>query len=101
MTTHLTIGTAGSFPITFSKCLKELSVSGSASGSSVLSKLLSFRNPTQLFQLFLGDGQHAFSAHGMLDLPPLKNKLDSKLIDANRRARGLFADKRGCLSQGR
>lgn len=66
----VTMDTAGSFPGTFAQCLKELSVSGSSSGSSVPSKWLSFRNPTQLFQLFMGDGQHVFSAHGRQDLPP-------------------------------
>ncbi|KAF3387489.1 hypothetical protein F1880_001180 [Penicillium rolfsii] len=55
----------GSFPSTFSQCLREVGVSGRSSGNSLLSSLISFEDPTQLFQLFMGDGQHAFSAHGL------------------------------------
>jgi hypothetical protein len=55
---------AGSFPSTFSQCLREMGVSGCSSRKSFLPSWVSFENPTQLFQLFMGDGQHAFSAHG-------------------------------------
>ncbi|CEJ56572.1 hypothetical protein PMG11_02774 [Penicillium brasilianum] len=42
-----------------------MSISGRSSRISLLPKWLSFDDPTQLFQLFMGDGQHAFSAHGL------------------------------------
>ncbi|CAI7568320.1 unnamed protein product [Penicillium glandicola] len=56
---------SGSFPHTFSQCLREMGVSGSSTKSSFISKWLSSRDPTRLFQLFLGDGQHSFGAHGL------------------------------------
>jgi hypothetical protein len=59
---------AGSFPSTFSQCLREMGVSGCSFGNSFLPNWISFENPTQLFQLFMGDGQHAFSAHGRVEL---------------------------------
>lgn len=46
-----------------------MSISGGSSRNSFLPNWLSFDNPTQLFQLFMGDGQHAFSAHGKLNPP--------------------------------
>lgn len=55
---------AGSFPLTFSQCLKDMSILGSTAKSSFISKWLSSRDPTRLFQVFLGDGQHSFAAHG-------------------------------------
>lgn len=55
---------AGSFPLTFSQCLKDTSILGSTTKSSFISKWLSSRDPTRLFQVFLGDGQHSFAAHG-------------------------------------
>lgn len=55
---------AGSFPLTFSQCLKDMSILGSTAKSSFISKWLSSRDPTRLFQVFSGDGQHSFAAHG-------------------------------------
>ncbi|KAJ5779576.1 CAZyme family AA3 [Penicillium paradoxum] len=56
---------SGSFPRTFSQCLRDMSISGSSVKNSFVSKWLSSGDPTRLFQLFLGDGQHSFAAHGM------------------------------------
>lgn len=55
---------SGSFPLTFSQCLRDTSILGSTAKSSFISKWLSSRDPTRLFQVFLGDGQHSFAAHG-------------------------------------
>ncbi|CAG8030940.1 unnamed protein product [Penicillium salamii] len=54
---------AGSFPHTFSQCLRDMNVSGSSANNGFISNWLSPRDPTRLFQLTLGDGQHVFSAH--------------------------------------
>ncbi|CAI7661418.1 unnamed protein product [Penicillium discolor] len=56
---------SGSFPLTFSQCLKDMSILGSTAKSSFISKWLSSRDPTRLFQVFSGDGQHSFAAHGL------------------------------------
>ncbi|KAI3294229.1 CAZyme family AA3 [Penicillium roqueforti] len=56
---------SGSFPQTFSQCLKNTSISGSSVKGSFISKWLSPGDPTRLFQVFLGDGQHSFAAHGL------------------------------------
>ncbi|KAE8422651.1 FAD/NAD(P)-binding domain-containing protein [Aspergillus pseudocaelatus] len=48
----------GAYPYTSAQCLKELNISGSSSW-------LFAGKPTQLFQLILGDGQHAFVAHAL------------------------------------
>ena len=56
---------AGSFPYTLSQCLGDINVSGSSANNSFISKWLSPGDPTKLFQLTLGNGQHVFSAHGM------------------------------------
>ncbi|KAJ5169647.1 uncharacterized protein N7500_002430 [Penicillium coprophilum] len=55
---------SGSFPHTFSQSLKDLSVSGSYV-KNFISKWMASGDPTRLFQLFLGDGQHTFGAHGL------------------------------------
>ncbi|CAG8906406.1 unnamed protein product [Penicillium egyptiacum] len=59
---------SGSFPHTFSQCLKEMRISGNTTKDSFISKWLkwlSTGDPTRLFQVFLGDGQHSFAAHGL------------------------------------
>lgn len=43
-------------------------MSGNPRRDSLISKLLSRKDPTRLLQLSLGDGQHVFSAHGMCDM---------------------------------
>ncbi|KAJ5762401.1 uncharacterized protein N7511_005783 [Penicillium nucicola] len=57
---------SGSFPQTFSQCVRDMNVSGSSAKNSFISTWLSAGDPTRLFQLFLGDGQHTFAAHGEL-----------------------------------
>ncbi|PYH98060.1 FAD/NAD(P)-binding domain-containing protein [Aspergillus ellipticus CBS 707.79] len=47
----------GSFPLSLSQCLRDLNVSGTSSR-------VSSGKPTRLFQLLVGEGQHAFRAHG-------------------------------------
>ncbi|KAJ5150109.1 CAZyme family AA3 [Penicillium atrosanguineum] len=56
---------SGSFPHSLPQCLMDMNVSGKSSKNSFLSNWVSPGNPTRLFQLFLGNGQHAFSAHGL------------------------------------
>ncbi|KXG53031.1 uncharacterized protein PGRI_000810 [Penicillium griseofulvum] len=56
---------SGSFPHTFSQCLRDVSISGSSAKNSFISKWMSPGDPTRLFQLVLGDGQHSFAAHGL------------------------------------
>ncbi|KAJ6162957.1 hypothetical protein N7497_002936 [Penicillium chrysogenum] len=58
---------SGSFPHTFSQCVKDMSISGSTAKNSFISKWLKCLSgdPTRLFQVFLGDGQHSFAAHGL------------------------------------
>ncbi|OQE08838.1 hypothetical protein PENVUL_c008G01117 [Penicillium vulpinum] len=56
---------SGSFPQSFSQCLRDVSISGSSVKSSFISNWVSPGDPTRLFQLFLGDGQHTFAAHGL------------------------------------
>jgi hypothetical protein len=61
------VSIAGSFPHAFSQCVKDMSISGSTAKDSFISrwlKWLSTEDPTRLFQVFLGDGQHSFAAHG-------------------------------------
>jgi hypothetical protein len=41
-----------------------MNISGSFAKNAFMSKWLSSGDPTRLFQLFLGDGQHTFAAHG-------------------------------------
>ncbi|RAL03117.1 FAD/NAD(P)-binding domain-containing protein [Aspergillus ibericus CBS 121593] len=48
----------GSFPDSLWQCLKEINISGTA-------RCLSSDKPTRLFQLMLGDGQHALVAHAL------------------------------------
>ncbi|KAE8376168.1 hypothetical protein BDV26DRAFT_282908 [Aspergillus bertholletiae] len=48
----------GTYPCTSVQCLKEFSISGSSSWRFT-------SRPTELFQLILGDGQHAFVAHAL------------------------------------
>ncbi|KAJ5823412.1 hypothetical protein N7447_005752 [Penicillium robsamsonii] len=55
---------SGSFPRTFSQSLKDLSISGNYV-KNFISRWMSSGDPTRLYQLFLGDGQHYFSAHGL------------------------------------
>ncbi|OQE13450.1 hypothetical protein PENFLA_c048G06376 [Penicillium flavigenum] len=60
---------SGSFPHTFSQCVQDMSISGSTAKNSFISrwlKWLSSGDPTRLFQVFLGDGQHSFAAHVFL-----------------------------------
>lgn len=44
-----------------------MNVSGNSANNGFISNWLSSRDPTRLFQLTLGDGQHVFSAHGMYE----------------------------------
>jgi hypothetical protein len=41
-----------------------MNISGSFAKNAFVSKWLSSDDPTRLFQLLLGDGQHTFAAHG-------------------------------------
>ncbi|KAL2831638.1 hypothetical protein BJY01DRAFT_260427 [Aspergillus pseudoustus] len=54
----------GSFPLTLRQCLRELAISGARTTQGVVSKL-PLSGKTKLFQLKLGEGQHAFCAHGL------------------------------------
>ncbi|KAJ6007018.1 hypothetical protein N7522_005369 [Penicillium canescens] len=56
---------SGSFPHTFPQCVKDMNISGSSAKNAFISKWLSSGDPTRLFQLYLGDGQHTFAAHGL------------------------------------
>ncbi|KAL4929539.1 uncharacterized protein BDV17DRAFT_57214 [Aspergillus undulatus] len=60
---------AGSFPHSLNGCLRELNVSGSRlirpSTRKRLFNRLVAEDETKLFQLRLGEGQHAFCAHGL------------------------------------
>lgn len=42
-----------------------MNVSGTFRKNPLVEILLSSNKPTRLFQLMLGEGQHAFRAHGM------------------------------------
>lgn len=57
---RLFVNIAGSFPHTLPQCLRQLSISGSRRSC----RLSRMEDKTRLFQLKLGDGQHAFCAHG-------------------------------------
>jgi len=48
----------------------DFNVVGKSEKNAFMSKWLSTGNPTRLFQFFLGNGQHALSAHGMWHLKP-------------------------------
>ncbi|CAG7934649.1 unnamed protein product [Penicillium olsonii] len=56
---------SGSFPHTFTQCLGDMNVSGTSANNGFITNWLSPRDPTRLFQLTLGNGQHAFSAHAL------------------------------------
>ncbi|GIK07468.1 hypothetical protein Aspvir_003134 [Aspergillus viridinutans] len=56
---------SGSFPHTLFQCLGDMNISGTSAKNSNVSRWLSSAKPTRLFQLVLGDGQHAFVAHGL------------------------------------
>jgi hypothetical protein len=43
-----------------------MNISGNSTKNAFVSKWLSSDDPTRLFQLLLGDGQHTFAAHGKL-----------------------------------
>ncbi|KKK14322.1 hypothetical protein ARAM_000785 [Aspergillus rambellii] len=55
----------GSFPQTLKECLRELNVTGSSRRNRGLRRWPLSGSPTNLFQLTLGEGQHAFTAHGL------------------------------------
>lgn len=61
---------AGSYPHTLLQCLKQMHISGSFDKHRTLERWFPTRDTTQLFQLVLGNGQHAFSAHGRFALSP-------------------------------
>ncbi|KAL3470296.1 FAD/NAD(P)-binding domain-containing protein [Aspergillus californicus] len=59
---------AGSFPHTLTQCLRDFNISGSTGRYPVLGRSplrAGDAGATKLFQLKLGDGQHAFCAHGL------------------------------------
>lgn len=58
---------AGSFPHTLKECLADINISGDSTKTFDIWKWLPFpsSDPTRLFQFVMGDGQHAFLAHGM------------------------------------
>lgn len=56
---------AGSFPYSLFQCLGDLNISG-------ISRWRLPDEPTRLFQLILGDGQHALVARGMPTLQQMK-----------------------------
>ncbi|EAW17024.1 uncharacterized protein NFIA_003800 [Aspergillus fischeri NRRL 181] len=56
---------SGSFPHTLFQCLGDLNISETSAKNSNVSRWLSSGKPTRLFQQVLGDGQHAFVAHGL------------------------------------
>lgn len=93
----LTCNQAGSFPHTLPQCLMDMNVSGKSSKNSFLSNWVSPGNPTRLFQLLLGNGQHAFSAHGMCRDPTHKLAFS----ELNQRARRMLFDKCRSLSGSR
>ena len=55
---------AGSFPHTLFQCLRDMHISGTSAKNSGLIRWFPSGSATRLFQLVLGDGQHAFLAHG-------------------------------------
>ncbi|KAJ5913560.1 CAZyme family AA3 [Penicillium tannophilum] len=56
---------SGSYAHSLPQVLMDFNVSGKSSKNPFLSNWVSLGNPTRLFQLFLGNGQHAFTAHGL------------------------------------
>jgi hypothetical protein len=58
---------AGSYPHTLPQALRNMHMSGTSAKNSSLLRWFPSGSATRLFQLVLGDGQHAFLAHGMLD----------------------------------
>jgi hypothetical protein len=60
--------------------MRDMSVSGSSIKNSLISKWLSARDPTRLFQLVLGDGQHVFTAHGMSIPDKIKNSCCQRVL---------------------
>lgn len=86
---------AGSFPHTFSQCLQNTSILGSTARSSFISKWLSSRDPTRLFQVFLGNGQHSFAAHGRWNSWPRDHEYQNptaSFFNLNHRTWRIFID---------
>jgi hypothetical protein len=71
---------AGSYPHTPLQCLKQMHISGSFDKHRTLERWFPTGDITQLFQLVLGNGQHAFSAHGRFALSPRQLGLVSQHV---------------------